>query len=496
MIESNSKAASVNVSENRSHTRYRDRMGGAKLGWVFTHLLLLIGVYVGVFQSAYAQSAITGELQAISNNPVQTSMAAVIEQICPSENIVDNDLQLRCNEVVETGRSGNAQQESESRAGMQAMAPEQNSVVRGTQIDVSVTQLSDIGARLVALREAAFGATAQPLTFNIDSDGIVNEHPMVSQGLGASGGGAGDLFRSGRFGLFLSANGATGDLEGTDRSTGFDFDGWGVTLGADYRVLDDLIFGLAGGYQNTDAKLNQDAGDLDADTYSISLYGTYYPTETVYIDGILGFGSSDIKQDRRINYSITSGTGTTQVDQTASADTDGDQFFAALSGGYDYAWNGFTVGPNVRVQYRKVDVDGYSEAMSDPTAAGSGLGMRVEDQDLESLTSVVGALATYAWSTNWGVLLPQFRAEWVHEFEDDPVVISARFLGGPTTPSFGTDNTFRLTGDEPDKDYVNIGAGISGNFAQGVSGYLAYQTPVGYSRLTSHNFSGGVRWEF
>ena len=132
--------------------------------------------------------------------------------------------------------------------------------------------------------------------------------------------------------------------------------------------------------------------------------------------------------------------------------------------------------------------------MSDPTGAGNGLGMRVADQELKSLTSVVGALATYAWSTKWGVLLPQFRAEWVHEFEDDPVEINAQFLNGPPTPT--ANSTFRLRGDQPDKDYANIGAGISGNFAQGVSGYLAYQTPVGYSRLTSHNFSGGVRWEF
>jgi outer membrane autotransporter protein len=385
---------------------------------------------------------------------------------------------------------------------MQGMAPEQNSVVRGTQVDVSVTQFSNVGARLAALREVSTGAPAQRLSFRLDRD-ILGDYPQwSSQDLGSSGGAAGDDINSSRWGVFLSAKGATGNRDATSRASGFDFDGWGITAGVDYRLTDDAILGIAGGYENTEAEIQQGGGNLDADTYSVSLYGTYYPTEAIYIDGLLGWGGSDIDQRRRINYSIEGRTaegaatgGTTTVDQTATSNTDGNQLFAVLSTGYDFYRQRWTFGPNFRLQFRQIDVDGYSESMSNPTAAGNGLGMVVDDQTLVSLNSVLGMQASYAVSTSWGVLVPQGRAEWVHEFRNDPTIITAQFLGGPTAPTTG-DNTFRLRGDDPEKDYVNLSLGFAATFAQGMSGYFVYQAPVGYSGLTSHIFGGGFRMTF
>jgi outer membrane autotransporter protein len=460
-------------------------------------LMSLLLTMLVTLQPAYSQSVIEGQLQAIAENPVQKTIAVVIEDICPSTQIQSTDLQSRCNEVVGSGLSTETANQAASRSGMQGMAPEQNSVVKGTQIDTSVTQFSNIGARLAALREVSAAAPAQRLTFRIDGD-MLRDHPQwATQDYGSSGGSAGDDINPSRWGVFISANGSTGDRDATSRASGFDFDGYGITAGVDYRLTDDVILGVAGGYENTDATIKQNGGNLDSDTYSVSLYGTYYPTQAVYVDGLVGFGRSDIDQNRRINYSIageTAGT-TTTVDQNATSNTDGDQFFATLSTGYDFYRQGFTFGPNVRLQFRQIDVDGYKESMSNPTAAGNGLGMEVDGQTVISLTSVLGMQASYALSTSWGVLVPQGRAEWVHEFRNDPAVITAQFLGGPTAPTTG-DNTFRLSTDDPVRDYANIGAGVSAVFARGMSGYLVYQTLVGYSGLTSHGFGGGFRMEF
>lgn len=66
----------------------------------------------------------------------------------------------------------------------------------------------------------------------------------------------------------------------------------------------------------------------------------------------------------------------------------------------------------------------------------------------------MGVFAFYALSTSIGVFVPQFTAEWVHEFQDDQRVIYFRFREdlGQTKLRFQT--------DAPDRDYANPGTGV------------------------------------
>lgn len=448
-------------------------------------------------QSVHGQSPIENQLQNISVNPAQRAIGEVIEDICPPpRQIVSDDLQDRCDEVA-GAVLGPTPDVDAAREGLQAMAPEEDSAVSATQIDTSVTQFSNVGARLAALRRGLVVSGAQQVRLNVDGINLSGDTWGGLEEFAANkGGAAGDATNFGPWGVFISGNFVTGDKDATDRESGFDFDVYGVTAGVDYRFTDALVLGLAFGYENTDADLDAGGGEVDTDTYSLSVYGTYYPTEALYIDGIVGAGRTDIDQKRAIRYSIPNEEGgITSVDQTASSDPDGTQVFFTLSTGYDFTRDGWTFGPNFRLEFRHVDVDDFRERLSDPTAPGNGLGMQVDDQDFASFTSTLGAQASYALSTPWGVVVPQARGEWVHEFENDPEIITAQFLGGPTAPTTG-DNTFRLRTDEPDEDYFNVGAGFSAVFARGVSGYFYYQTVLGFSGLDSNGFGGGLRLEF
>jgi outer membrane autotransporter protein len=464
------------------------------LGAVIQPLCASTLLYFCLAQIVLGASPIENQLQDVADTPAQKEIAKVIENICPGGGIVDSDLQQQCNAVAGNALDPTGDQNA-ARNAMQWMAPDENSVVSGTQIDTSVTQFSNVGARLLALHQAARGATAQSFTLNVNDRFAMNSSNLDNQLFGTKGGAAGDDYTLGRWGAFLSGNFLTGDRDASTLDVGFDFDVYSVTAGVDYRLQNNLILGAAAGYETTDANIDDAGGKLETDTYSISLYGTYYPSDALYVDAIAGIGRSDIEQQRNIRYSISSDGVITNINQTATGDPDGDQVFATLSVGYDLTQGPWLIGPNVRVEYRYVDVDGFTEKMSDPGAQGSGLGMRIDDQDFKSLTSTVGMQASYAWSTPWAVLVPQGRVEWVHEYENDPEIITAQFLGGPSEPTLG-DNTFSLGTGEPDRDSFDIGLGVSANFPNGLSGYLYYQTVLGYSNLESHGVGVGLRMSF
>jgi outer membrane lipase/esterase len=252
--------------------------------------------------------------------------------------------------------------------------------------------------------------------------------------------------------------------------------------------------GAAFGYGNTEVEINAQGGTLDTDAYSVSVYGSYYPTQAFYIDAIVSGGLNDHDQARSIRYGVDSLNPLdpgerTLVRQTATAEIDSDQISASLGSGYNFAQNGWTFGPYGRLEYVDVDVDGFRENISNPTAAGSGLALEIDEQDFTSFTLAVGGQVTRAISMPWGVLLPQLNAEYVHEFENDNDAIAGRFLGDLS----GT--TFFLPTDDPDRNYVNLSVGASAVFAEGRSAFIQYQTLLGYEDLESHAIGVGLRIE-
>lgn len=378
------------------------------------------------------------------------------------------------------------------------MAPEENAAVGTSSIEVSGAQIDNIGARLGALRRGATGLSLQGLTFNIDGRKVSGDELFGVQAPNIRGGAAGaDETGFSRLGVFVNGNYGWGDRDATLRQSGFDFDNYGITAGVDYRFTDQFVLGAAFGYGNTDIEIDAQGGTLDTDAYSVSVYGSYYPTQAFYIDAIVSGGLNDHDQARSIRYDIDIRVEDgniipgerTLVNQTATAEFDSDQISASLGSGYNFSQNGWTFGPYGRLGYVDVDVDGFRENISNPTAPGSGLGLEIDEQDFTSFTLAVGGQVTRAISMPWGVLLPQFNVEYVHEFENDNDAIAGRFLGDPS----GT--TFFLPTDEPDRNYVNLSVGASAVFAEGRSAFIQYQTLLGYEDLESHAIGVGLRIE-
>jgi uncharacterized protein YhjY with autotransporter beta-barrel domain len=93
-------------------------------------------------------------------------------------------------------------------------------------------------------------------------------------------------------------------------------------------------------------------------------------------------------------------------------------------------------------------------------------------------------------STNWGILLPHFQVEYQREFENDAQDIVVRFLHDPgRTP-------FVLRGDPVDRDFLNIGLGVSAVFANGRSAFIFYERTTGLANQKRENIALGLRFEF
>lgn len=408
------------------------------------------------------------------------------------------DLLVRCREVVAVSRRTDGTLD-DVRNGLQAMAPEEV-IAQGTSImETSNTQFSNITARLASLRGSATNISQRPYALHLEQPDLpftlVASTAPVALAADREPAEAASLSK---FGLFVNGTYGFGDKDATLRESGFDFHTFWVTAGGDYRLNRNVILGVALGYMATDVDLDLDGGASDVNGYSVSVYGTYWVTDRFYIDSIVSVGWQDYDIERSIRYSIPglnpdgSPTGsTTVVDQTARGDSDAVWYAFSVGAGYDFNVGSFTFGPFARLNYLKADIDGYREE-TDNTAAGYGLLLDVGSQDVVSLATVLGGEVSYAVSTPWGVLLPQLRLEWEHEFENDSRTISASFIEDPTPNS---EWQMQLQTDDPDRDFFRLGLGLSGTFRGGVSGFVQYETVFGFADVTAHNVALGVRVE-
>jgi uncharacterized protein YhjY with autotransporter beta-barrel domain len=498
----------------------------------FKVLLLLFVMNLCLITSLHAQRSAAPLLSGIPNlTPPQIAVGRAIEDLCPnlSPNATGStgDLQIRCTELIGNALSGNLGAVPDP---LLQMTTKEVSSQGTSSIETSTIQFTNIATRMVELRRGASGFSLLGIALHdlektpprpviaslwpsqnrttVGDDGALNtfpklatsfsgstSEPMLAQGLGAGAASSAGVNPFGRLGIFVNGTFSFGDKDTTSREAGYDFDTYGVTGGVDYRFTDNLVLGLAFGYTNTGDDYASARGWMDANAYTFSAFGTYY-VGSLYFDGIFSYAWNDYESARNIVYAVPSTDrfgnlvpGTTTVNQTARSETDGIQFSFGLNAGYDFTARGFTFGPYGRLNYLQAEIDAFQERI-DNTDPGSGLALAIHEQEVESLTWALGGQASYALSTGFGVLVPQVRLEWEHEFLNNQRTIAARFVSDPAnTPIL-------LETDNPDRDYFNVGAGLSAVFQRGVSAFAYYETVLALRDVTAHKVSVGVRLAF
>ncbi len=419
-------------------------------------------------------------------NPQQTSVAANIANICPRLGTAggsagtlpadEQDLFDRCNGVVTLANRGDL---DEAAGALGQIAAEevlaQESVVNGTL----APQTRALAARLSALSgRAGAGQIAAR------DDGRQRREPIYlasTEPVQITQNGASLETESG-IGLFVTGDYNFGNADATDLEAGFDFDDISITAGGDYRLTDTVVLGAAGGYSNTEIDFDDDAGTLDGDGYTLSVYGIWNPTPQAGVSTYASFGQVDYTSRRRLAFTDANGT----IDRTAEGDTDADQYEVTGSAYYDFVAGAWTYGPTLHLSYLRTEIDGFTEE------GAQGLNLTFEDQAAESVQTWLGAAVSRTFSTGFGVTVLQARAQWIHEFADDSRTVDVRYAADPFTDS----PTITLTTEDPDRNRGRIGAGASFVFPGGASGFLDAETIVGHTDVESYTVTAGLRFTF
>lgn len=309
---------------------------------------------------------------------------------------------------------------------------------------------------------------------------------VAARGTPSSGGAASADFGFERFGAFFSVDYATGDEDSTLFQPGYDFDRWSFLAGLDYRFTPELVAGLAVRYEDSTYDFDNRRGRLTGDAWGILGYASYDLPNGVFVEGTLGYTSTDYSQRRSINYVIDG----TVASQVARSDPSADVWTINVGAGYHWYQGPWTITPALRLNYVSNDVSGYQERTSDPFATGGSMAMQIAGTTYESLTSDLSVQVARAISHRTGVIVPHLRLGWIHEFDNDQQQVGARFVNDINQqPLLVLTNT-------PDRDYLELGVGLSAQFPQGRSAFLSYGTLLGYRDVTYHGISAGVRLEF
>jgi uncharacterized protein YhjY with autotransporter beta-barrel domain len=284
------------------------------------------------------------------------------------------------------------------------------------------------------------------------------------------GGAAADSVSYDGLGVFVSADYQHKDKTATNFELGFESDSVGPTVGVDYRLGNDGVIGAAFDYEHAFGDYDAGFGDFDTDTFTLLVYGSYYPTDQSFIDAALGFGYKQFDTEHLNNASLT---------DTVQGNTHGFDFTADLTGGYDFPLGAFTVGPRLGLHYKRAQLNSFTETGTAPFTT-------YHDQVRDSLTGTIGFQASYAISTSFGVVVPSVNADYVREFLDDRETYTATDAGG----------TFDYVGDQPDRNHFNVGAGVVFLLPGGVFPFVSYEAELANYLQETHTITAGVRLEY
>lgn len=210
---------------------------------------------------------------------------------------------------------------------------------------------------------------------------------------------------------------------------GYELDLYSGSAGVEFTLNPNFSVGAA--FLVSDADGSFDNGsDLDMTRYGGAIYGSYRRQDAItnigianafHADLLYGYSTGDYDTDR-VTGPATSATGT----------TDSHSNLLDLNIGLTFAQDAFRHGPIAGLAWQTGSIDGYTESGPGATV--------IPETDVDSLRSSFGYQVSYFVPVSGGVLIPQVRATWEHEFEDGGVNFLGSSLGrlAEDTAVFGT----------------------------------------------------------
>jgi len=439
--------------------------------------VLLVGCFALYSAHVYADDLLSIPNSATTN---ESNVGDTINVVCPNGNN-GAEFQARCNALVKARipETEQPQINNQQLTGVLGQVTSEQTAAQNTQaLEMNNNQIASLSNRISAIRSGRQSGRINIAGLMFDNNGNPVSTTQLAKLNDTSNKAAAGDDSFDRLGVFVNGDIGFGDRKTTTNEAGYNLNTHGVTAGIDYRFTDNFILGTAFGYNNATSGYYNNLGKLEADSYSGAIYGSFYTEGGFFVDGIFSGSHVDYASTRHIVY-----TAPEVINTNALGNNGGDEFNIAMTSGYNFNFGGLMVTPKIRVDYTNSQVDALNEQ------GGQGWALHVDQQYFESLQTAPGLQLTYAISLPWAVIMPMVSAEYIHEFKNDSRNIRAYYVQDPTK------TRFNILTDNPDRDYIIASAGVSAQFAHGISAFVNYDTVQANYYVNNHNFIGGVRME-
>ena len=174
------------------------------------------------------------------------------------------------------------------------------------------------------------------------------------------------------------------------------FSSSGLTAGIDARVADELIVGGAVGYGLNHTDIGLKGTISEASALSGIAYASYKPTEYLFVDAMVGYGSLNFDNTRWVALDST----------TVSGKRAGNSWFGSLSVTSEIRRGAFKFAPYVRLDAMTAHLNQYSEN-GDPLAA-----LTYQATNISSVAGVVGLRGSVDIRDGANTYTPNLRVEY------------------------------------------------------------------------------------
>jgi len=310
-----------------------------------------------------------------------------------------------------------------------------------------------------------------PLTvMNTQNKQIQSELSTIQSGLVKVNSGHWHVFTSGAY------SSTHRDSEGPV-NPGYHQNGTAFTVGADYRVNDNFLFGVAVGRSMGKVEDSNSTSNFqfDLDENLVNVFGgLQFWNNKAYLNGSLGFGYID---DSNIHRNFMLGSFPEMVD----GHTTSDHYDANIMAGYNFEFlnQQLKTGPIASLEFQRVSVNPYAEKSNNFELDGESFdALQYHAQNYDSFVGGLGWQVSYTGVINNVKVMPYLQATYNHEMIDGNTVEA----GLTSLPG----SYFSLPVGLPFKDYGLFSGGIQSEFNNGLVMSLGYNAMAGHKYLSQN----------
>ncbi len=286
----------------------------------------------------------------------------------------------------------------------------------------------------------------------LDGRRPIGGRTLSTRGLSDDGNGA-RATQGNAHGFTLWASGAlnfgTQKLGGSHN--GIDFNTTGLTLGADTRLSDQLAIGGGVGYGHDASDVGRNGSRSTADAYNVAGYASYRPSESTFIDGVLGYQWLSFGTHRYVSMD----------GNVVHGSRNGSQVFGSFSAGYERHHGNMLISPYGRVDVADGRLDAYTE-QGDALYA-----LHYDRQTVRTTSGTLGLRMAWSLKRGFGMLQPMLRVAYRHDFQGaSDATLSYADMTGPL---------YRATVGDQSHDHTLLGLGLQTQSHKGLVFRIEYQ---------------------